>query len=71
MHVNKDKEIIELWKPKIGKRVKVWGSRYEDVKRDTLGKYVAKHVEIPLHYILLDGEDEPRIFHIFEIDWVS
>ena len=71
MNVNKDKETVELWKPQIGKRVKVWGSRYEDVKRNTLGEYVAKHVEITMHYILLDGEDKPRPFHIFEFEWMS
>jgi hypothetical protein len=71
MNVNKDKETVELWKPQIGKRVKVWGSRYEDVKRNTLGEYVAKHVDIAMHYILLDGEENPRQFHSFEFEWVS
>ena len=71
MNVNKDKETVELWNTQIGKRVKVWGSRYEDVKRNTLGKYVAKHVDIAMHYILLDGEEKPRPFHSFEFEWVS
>lgn len=69
MNINKDEETVELWKPQIDKRVKVWGSRYEDVKRDTLGTYVAKHVDIAMHYILLDGEETPRPFHIFEFEW--
>ena len=71
MNVNKDKETVELWKPQIGKRVNVWDSRYEDVKPNALGVYVAKHLDIGMHYILLDGEDKPRQFHSFEFEWVS
>ena len=70
MNVNKDKETVEIWKPKIGKKVKVWGSRYEDVKHGTLGVYVAKHIDIPMHYILLEGEENPRQFHMFEFEFV-
>jgi hypothetical protein len=67
---NTDKETIEKYKPLIGKKVRVWGSRYKDVKFNNLGHYAAKHVDIPMHYILLEGEKEPRIFHTFEIDWM-
>lgn len=66
-----DKELLELWKPKVGKTVKVFGSRYEDVKPNTLGTYIAKHVDIAMHYVLLNGEENPRLFHIFEFEWVS
>lgn len=71
MSVNKDKETVELWKPKVGKTVKVFGSRYEDVKTNTFGTYTAKHVDTAMHYILLDGEETSRPFHIFEFEWVS
>ena len=70
MNVNKDKETVEFWSHKIDKKVKVWGSRYEDVKYGTLGVYVSKHVDIPMHYILLDGEEYPRQFHMFEFEFV-
>lgn len=70
MNVNKDKETVEFWKDKIGKKVKVFGSRYEDVKPNKLGIYVAKHFEIAMHYILLDTEETPRPFHIFEFEWI-
>lgn len=71
MNVNKDKETVECWKPQIGKKVKVSGGRYEDVKPNMLGTYTAKHIEIAMHYILLDGEETPRPFHIFEFEWMS
>lgn len=70
LNVNKDKKTIELYRNSIGKRVSVWGNRYEDVKRDALGTYIAKHVEIAMHYILLDGEEIPRPFHTFEIEFI-
>jgi hypothetical protein len=69
MNINKDKETAELWEPKFGKRVTVFGSRYEDVKKNTSGTYMAKHVDIAMHYILLEGEEAPRPFHIFEFEW--
>jgi hypothetical protein len=69
MNINKDKKSVELWKPKVGKKVKVWGNTS---KTDfVIGVYIAKHIEIAMHYILLDGEDNPKPFHIFEFDWVS
>lgn len=71
MNINRDEETVELWGGKIGKTVKVFGSRYEDVKPNTLGMYIAKHVEIAMHYILLNGEKTPRPFHIFEFEWVG
>lgn len=42
----------------IGKKVEVKGK---------IGTYLAKHIDAGLHYVLLDGEDKPTIFHIFEI----
>src|SRR5574343_262810 len=71
MNLNNDKETVELWKSNVGKTVKVFGSRYEDVNTNTLGTYIAKHVDIAMHYILLNGEEYPRPFHIFEFEWVS
>ena len=71
MRLNNDKETVKLWESNVGKTVNVFGSRYEDVKPNTLGTYIAKHVDIAMHYILLNGEKNPRPFHIFEFDWVS
>jgi len=42
----------------IGKKVEVNGK---------IGTYLAKHIDIPLHYVLLDGEDKPIVSHIFEL----
>lgn len=71
MNLNKDKETIKKWEKYVGKKVKVYGTRYEDVKINTLGIYIGKHTDIPLHYILLKDEKEARIFHIFEFEIVN
>jgi hypothetical protein len=70
MGANADKETIAKWANYVGKRVKINYERYTDVPKGSLGRYIAKHVEITMNLILIDGEERPRVFHIFEFDLV-
>lgn len=70
MGANADKETIAKWANYVGKHVKINYERYTDVPKGSLGRYIAKHVEIAMVLILIDGEERPRVFHVFEFDLV-
>lgn len=68
-NVNKDKETIKLYEKYINCRVKLWG--VDDDGKIIFGTYIAKHVDIPMHYILIDGEERPRTFHSFNMKFIN
>jgi hypothetical protein len=70
MGANTNKEIIATYANYVGLRVRINYERYKDVPKSSLGTYMAKHVEIGMNLILIDGEERPRVFHIIEFDLV-
>lgn len=68
MYLNKDKETIKRYEKYINRRVKLWGSAVEN--KIVFGTYVAKHFYVSMHYVLIDGEEKPRPFHTFNMEFI-
>lgn len=68
-YLDKDKETVNLYKKYINCKVKLWG--IDDENKIVFGTYIAKHVDIGMHYILIDGEESPKPFNIFNIEFIN
>lgn len=61
----------EKWDCYVGRKVRIHRSgRYEDLKDGATGTWQYKDVEAGMVAILIDGENQNRIFHIFEYSFV-
>lgn len=62
----------EKWDCYIGRKVKINShcTRYSDVKKGATGVWQYKDVEAAMTAILLDGEETPRIFSIFDYSFI-
>ena len=62
----------EKWDCYIDRKVKIssFTTRYNDVKGGQIGVWQYKDVEGRMCAILLDREEKPRLFHIFEYSFI-
>lgn len=61
----------EKWDMYIGRKVRIHrNGRYEDLKDGANGIWKYKDVEAGMVSILIDGEEQNRIFHIFEYSFI-
>jgi hypothetical protein len=68
-HINKDRETIKRYEKYINRRVKLWGSAVGN--KIVFGTYIAKHFDISMHYILIDGEEKAKPFHTFNMEFIT
>lgn len=53
-----------------GRKVKINYKRYKDVPIGSTGTIIGRNVEIAMWDIKLDDYDLPRVFHVFEFDFI-
>lgn len=59
-----------IWEYDYGKPVKIYTESTKSDLNAIYGTYISKHVDIGIHYLLVNGEKEKRPFHIFNFEFI-